>query len=43
MQYLIIAYDGTDNEAKDRRLKVREAHLENVKAMKAAGTWVNRS
>ncbi len=39
MQYLVIAYDGTDSGAKDRRLTVREAHLENVKAMKAAGTF----
>ncbi|MBN2687444.1 MAG: hypothetical protein JXR85_04635 [Deltaproteobacteria bacterium] len=40
MQYLVIAYDGTDSEAPGRRLKVREAHLENVKAMKAAGTFL---
>ena len=39
MQYLVIAYDGTDSEAKDRRLKVRETHLENVKAMKAKGSF----
>jgi uncharacterized protein YciI len=40
MQYLVIAYDGTDSEAPGRRLKVRGAHLENVKAMKAAGTFL---
>ena len=27
MQYVIIGLDGTDNEALDRRLAVREDHL----------------
>jgi uncharacterized protein YciI len=40
MQYLVIAYDGKDSGAKDRRLNVREAHLENVKAMKEAGSFL---
>jgi hypothetical protein len=41
MQYLIVAYDGTDSEAPARRLKVRDAHLENVKALKAAGSFLS--
>jgi hypothetical protein len=28
MQFLLIAYDGIDPEAPERRLKVREEHLE---------------
>ena len=28
MQFLLIAYDGTDDKALDRRLAVREAHIE---------------
>ena len=27
MQYLIVAYDGTDEKALERRLAVREAHI----------------
>ncbi|MCD8508583.1 MAG: YciI family protein [Bacillus sp. (in: Bacteria)] len=30
MQYLITAYDGTDERALDRRLAVREEHLRQV-------------
>lgn len=28
MQFLLIAYDGTDQGAPERRLKVRDEHLE---------------
>jgi uncharacterized protein YciI len=28
MQYLIVAYDGTDDTALERRMAVREVHLE---------------
>jgi uncharacterized protein YciI len=31
MQFLIIAYDGKDDEALTRRMKVREQHLEGVR------------
>ncbi len=41
MEYLIVAYDGKDPEAKSRRSRVREAHLEKARAMKAAGTIIN--
>lgn len=30
MQYLVTAYDGTDEKALERRLAVREEHLESV-------------
>jgi hypothetical protein len=36
-QFVVIAYDGTDAAALDRRMAVRPAHLENVKPMVDAG------
>jgi hypothetical protein len=30
MQFLLLAYDGTDPDALQRRLKVRENHLEKI-------------
>lgn len=39
-QYLIIAYDGQDSEALNRRLAVREAHLENIRKLKASGNFI---
>lgn len=39
-QYLVVAYDGTDPQAKARRLAVREAHLANVAPMVEAGTML---
>jgi len=30
MQFLLIAYDGIDPEAPERRLKVREEHLKKI-------------
>lgn len=41
MEFLVIAYDGKDPEAKQRRLRARPAHLEGVQAMKQAGTFIN--
>lgn len=37
MQYLVIAYDGTDPEAPARRQAARAAHLDGVHRMKAKG------
>jgi len=37
MQFIIVAYDGKDDEALNRRMSVREQHLENVKIRKKAG------
>ncbi len=41
MQFLVIARDGTDADALDRRMKVREAHLEGAKKMHACGEMIN--
>ena len=38
MQFLVLAYDGTDEGAPERRLRVRDAHLTAVKRMFADGT-----
>ncbi len=40
MYYLITAYDGTDKDALERRMKVRPRHLENVKRVKEKGSVV---
>ncbi len=36
-QYLVLAYDGTDEDARARRAAVRPAHLENVAPLAARG------
>ena len=36
-----MAYDGTDDKAMERRLNAREAHIENVKKMKADRSFIN--
>jgi uncharacterized protein YciI len=41
MEYLIVAYDGKDPEAKDRRLAARQAHLAGVEAMIQAGSFID--
>jgi uncharacterized protein len=40
MQFLLLAYDGTDPEALDRRMKVRGEHLQNVEVLKKAGEFL---
>jgi uncharacterized protein YciI len=40
MQFLGIGYDGTDDQAAERRLAVREAHLAGVTKMKEEGKAV---
>lgn len=37
MQFLIIAYDYTDEDALGRRMKVREAHIAHIAVAKAKG------
>jgi uncharacterized protein len=37
MQFLIIAYDGKDEKAMERRMAVRPAHLAGVEKMMAEG------
>ncbi len=39
-QYLITAYDFTDENALERRMAARPSHLEKAKAMKAAGETI---
>ncbi|MGE0822985.1 MAG: YciI family protein [Candidatus Binatia bacterium] len=41
MEFLVIAYDGKDPQAKERRLNARPAHLENVQRMKQEGSFIN--
>jgi uncharacterized protein len=40
MQFLLIAYDGTDPNAENRRLKVRPEHLEKIKRLKKAKEFI---
>ena len=37
MQFILIAYDGTDPGAMERRMKVREEHLAKVGVLKREG------
>jgi uncharacterized protein len=39
MQFLLIAYDGTDIEALGRRMRVREDHLEKISHLKQRGEF----
>jgi uncharacterized protein YciI len=40
MQFIVIAYDGTDEGALERRLAAREAHLKSAKEMFENGKWL---
>jgi hypothetical protein len=40
MQFLLTAYDGTDEEALPRRLKVREDHFAQIGLLKKAGEFL---
>ena len=40
MQFLLIAYDGTDTGAQDRRMKSRAQHLEKIAHVKKAGRFL---
>ena len=40
MQFLVVAYDGTDIDAKKRRLAVRAAHLQGAAELKQAGKLI---
>ncbi|HHW31601.1 MAG TPA: hypothetical protein GXX20_08015 [Clostridiaceae bacterium] len=37
MQFIVIAYDGTDEKAMERRLKAREEHLKSIEKRFKAG------
>ncbi len=41
MEFLVIAYDGKDTGAKERRLCARPAHLDGVRVLKQAGSFIN--
>ena len=43
MQFIVIAYDGTDEKALERRMAVRESHLTNAQKMFDAGKWLYAS
>lgn len=40
MQFLLLAYDGTDADALERRLKVREEHLAKIEILKKDGEFL---
>jgi len=40
MQFIVIAYDGADEKALERRLAVREAHLKSARQMFDSGKWL---
>jgi uncharacterized protein len=39
-QYLITAFDGTDENALDRRMSIRPFHLEGAKKLKENGNFI---
>ncbi len=41
MQFLLLAYDGTDTEALTRRLKVRDEHLRRISGLKKEGEFIS--
>ena len=41
MEFLVMAYDGKDPDAKARRVRARQAHLDGVRGMKEVGTFIN--
>jgi uncharacterized protein YciI len=40
MQFILIAYDGTDAGAPERRMKCRQEHLEKIALVKKAGEFI---
>lgn len=40
MQFLLVAYDGTDEDALERRMKARPEHLEKVSVLKKNGEFL---
>jgi uncharacterized protein YciI len=41
MQFILIAYDGTDPEAQERRMKVRGEHLDKIAGLKKTGEFLS--
>ncbi|MBF0200784.1 MAG: hypothetical protein HQK66_05635 [Desulfamplus sp.] len=40
MQFIVLAYDGTDEKALERRMNVREEHLKMASEMHSRGKWL---
>ena len=40
MQFLLVAFDGTDEGALDRRMRVREDHLQKIDILKSKGEFL---
>lgn len=40
MQFMITAYDGTDDEALDRRMAARPAHIDSAAELKQSGKLI---
>lgn len=40
MQFLLVAFDGTDPEALERRMKARPEHLEKIAGLKKKGEFL---
>jgi hypothetical protein len=40
MQFILLAYDGTDPDALQRRLNVREEHLRRISVLKKGGKFL---
>lgn len=40
MQFLLVAYDGEDPGALERRMSVREQHLQKVEVLKKSGEFI---
>jgi uncharacterized protein len=40
MQFLLIAYDGTDPDALERRMKIRGEHLKRIAELKSSGNFL---
>lgn len=40
MQFILIAYDGEDPEALERRMKVRQDHLNKIEILKTTGEFI---
>lgn len=40
MQFILLAYDGTDMDAPDRRLRVRQEHLDKISNLKKNGEFL---
>lgn len=40
MQFLLVAYDGTDSGALERRMKVRDDHFKKINLLKKTGEFL---